>query len=556
MAGGGFGAKVADMYAELTIRDEKYHAGMFAAEREAVVFVGKLTGTFGMLRGALSTIVAATAVRGAIGFFQEAIGAAANYQDVLNRTKAVLKGSADIVIKESDRMADKLGVVKTEYLSAASSFAASFKGAGFGMEEAANIGNQLTKLGMDLASFANTTNEDAFMALQAALRGEFDPIERYNVFINAAKIETEAFSLGLIRSKKDLDDHAKRMAALSLIMKQTKDAQDDLTNTIDDQNNAVRKLGGMWTNFIADLGKSLQPAVAAAMPELSAAMKDFIGFVGTHQGDIEAFSKVVGTDLVDGITRAEEFSIHFMQTWTAIFEKLGSMKAEGMLPSIFDLPGDIEKVRMAIERGDIKGAIKGAFLGFDELPDPAELSENQKRHLEEDRARRKNLAAGFGLFLDPNRPLPGAMNPVANPFMDKFREIEMRRQAGQAIAAQLAPGVPGLAMPQLPEPGTSMLRPEGMLSPEERLTALQHQQSLIQSLLPEQPRPSQMFTEGGSMEQQFQQAILSAGDPQVKELKEIKKSIDDLKAKLLEQALKNFRSGNYATIAPAAAARR
>jgi hypothetical protein len=600
MALGG-GTKVAEMYAELGLRDQKYYSGMAAAQKQAVIFAGQVTGVFGQLRGTLSTIVAALAVRQVAGFFGEAISQAANYQDVLNRTKAVLKGSADIVISESDRMADKLGVVKSEYLSAASSFAASFKGAGFGMEEAANIGNQLTKLGMDLASFANTTNEDAFGALQAALRGEFDPIERYNVFISAAKIETEAFSMGLIKNKKELDDHAKRMTALSLIMKQTKDAQNDLTNTIDDQNNATKRLGGIWTNFTTELGQSLQPAVAAVLPELTKMTGELIDFAKGHQDEIKAMAQVIGTDLVGALQTVSDLAHQNIENFKAMSQAWADapdwvkdlvkspLKAPGAIAGVMDsVEGRIAKAdaaeKAARERG--RGALGGALAGlgtfaglpgFDELTPKAggapRMTEGalvklwKAQAVEAARARDRAGATIFGVA--PAEPL--------NPFQAKQLEVEARQREEerrkadtQTLMDRLAPGVPGLA-----KPVTGLMRPEGMMTPKERkeameldripfgemtpeeqVEALRKQRGTIEGLMPREPaRQSQLFTEGGSMEQQFQQRILEQTDKQ-DEANKLLKKIDEGIAKLNETQLKKATDKGYAMIAPAAAARR
>jgi hypothetical protein len=592
--------KIGEMYAELSIRDQKYYSGMAAAQKQAVIFAGQVTGVFGQLRGTLSTIVAALAVRQVAGFFGEAISQAGNYQDTLNRTKAVLKGSADIVIKESERMADSLGVVKTEYLSAASSFAAAFKGAGFGLQESAEIGNKLTKLGMDLASFANTTNEDAFGALQAALRGEFDPIERYNVFISAAKIETEAFSMGIIKSKKELDDHAKRMATLSLIMAQTKDAQDDLTSTLDEQNNAVKRVGGIWTNFMTDLGQSLQPAVAGVIPELSRAATELAGFVKDHQADIKAMAEVIGTDLVGALQAVSGLAHQNIENFKALAAAWeaappwvkgliggggigAAMGATGATPgglfakvATADIRASAaEAAALKAGRGRIEAGLEGmaAFAGRDSdlVKDiaPDELSENQKRHKREEAERQRIARINAPILFNP--PPAAAAAPG---FAEEIARIAQRNAQTQQIVGGLLGVIPGVTAPRVRGPG-DLMRPAAEMSPEvresefqagrlplgqlttaEQIEALQKQRGTIESLMPKEPaRSSQMFQSGESMEQSFQQKILEQTDKQ-DEANKLLKEIDRKLATLNETQLKKAKDTAYAMIAPASAARR
>ena len=99
-------------------------------------------------------------------------------------------------------MAKEFGIVKSEYIDASSSFGAVFKGLGKCQADAAKMGNQLADLGLDLASLkgAGASAEDAFTALQASLPGEFDPLERFSVFLNATKIETHALAMGLSKN--------------------------------------------------------------------------------------------------------------------------------------------------------------------------------------------------------------------------------------------------------------------------------------------------------------------------------------------------------------------
>lgn len=209
---------------------------------------GGLESTLARVRGMLGgmgtvALAAGGAVAGglAIGAYK-ALQGASDLNETLSRTRAILGPAADEVIGQANRMSAAFGTSKDEYLSAATSFAAVFKQMGKSQAEAAALGNQMAQLGMDMASFSNTSNADAFAALSSALRGEMDPIERYGVFLKAG---------------------ADKMAILARITEQTADAQGDLARTAEQPANQLRKIGGEALNLATDLGTTLMPAFSS-----------------------------------------------------------------------------------------------------------------------------------------------------------------------------------------------------------------------------------------------------------------------------------------------------
>lgn len=200
--------------------------------------------------------------RSSAGAIFGAITAASDLNETLSKTGIIFGASAGLITSKADELSTAFGVNKDEYITAAGNFGAVFKGAGKGQEEAAGLGNQLAMLGMDLAAFENTSNTDAFGAISSALRGEFDPIERYRVFLSAAKVEQQALSMGFTKGAAGLDENAKKMATLALITGQTADAQGNLALTANEPAAQFRRLTGIVENFAISLGQSLLPAVS------------------------------------------------------------------------------------------------------------------------------------------------------------------------------------------------------------------------------------------------------------------------------------------------------
>ncbi|XSS46005.1 hypothetical protein ACQBAU_16340 [Propionibacteriaceae bacterium Y2011] len=116
-------------------------------------------------------------------------------------------------------------MTKNEFNELGAVIGAQLKNGGTAMDELGPKTNDLITLGADLSSMFGGTTREAVEALSSALKGERDPIERYGVSLNQAKIDAEAAALGFKKVGGQLSTEAQQAATVSLIMKQTADAQ-------------------------------------------------------------------------------------------------------------------------------------------------------------------------------------------------------------------------------------------------------------------------------------------------------------------------------------------
>src|SRR5690606_26354360 len=148
--------------------------------------------------------------------------------ETLSKNEQLFGSHAQTITKAADQMAASFGTVKQEFIDAADTFGAMLQGAGVATEAATRLGVAMTKLGMDLSSFGNASNAEVFTARAAGPRGEFDPIERFNVFMSAAAVSAKAVEMGLARAASEVDNYGKKLATVALILEQTEKAQGDL----------------------------------------------------------------------------------------------------------------------------------------------------------------------------------------------------------------------------------------------------------------------------------------------------------------------------------------
>ena len=186
----------------------------------------------------------AKTVAGAVGGFSLAVGtvqsvlgpaikAASNMEESLSKVNVVFGKGAKEVEKFANSAARDLGQSKQAVLEAAGVFGTFGKAAGLAGTDLAVFSNDFTTLATDLASFNNTTPEEAVQAIGAALRGEAEPLRRFGVLLNDATLKQEAMTLGIYDGKGALTAQQKILAAQSAIFKQTGDAQGDFMRTSD-----------------------------------------------------------------------------------------------------------------------------------------------------------------------------------------------------------------------------------------------------------------------------------------------------------------------------------
>jgi hypothetical protein len=235
--------------------------GLDKADNETRSFSDKL-GT-ALKAGAVAfAALGAAAGAMAIKIGKDAIGAASDFSEEISKARVIFGDASKDIEQFAETAADSLGQSKKQAVSAASTFATLGKAAGLTGKDLSKFSIGFVKLASDLASFNNTSPEDAIQAIGAALRGEAEPIRRYGILLNDATLKNEALALGLIKSTKEaLSPANKVLAAQAAIYKQTSDAQGDFARTSDGLANSQRQLAANIEDVKIQLGEVLLPIV-------------------------------------------------------------------------------------------------------------------------------------------------------------------------------------------------------------------------------------------------------------------------------------------------------
>jgi hypothetical protein len=189
-----------------------------------------------------------------------AIRAASDFEEATSKVNVIFGRASKSVKDFANTAARELGQSKQSVLDAAGAFGTFGKAAGLAGEDLSTFTTDFVTLSTDLASFNNTTPEEAVQAIGAALRGEAEPLRRFGVLLNDATLKAEAMELGIYKGSGALTAQQKILAAQSAIYKQTGDAQGDFARTADGLANKQRTLSALFKNFQIQLGQQLLPA--------------------------------------------------------------------------------------------------------------------------------------------------------------------------------------------------------------------------------------------------------------------------------------------------------
>ena len=212
--------------------------------------------------GKIAAVAFAAAGAVAVKFGVDAVKSASDLAETVAKTGEIFGESASDIEKFAESSAKSLGQTKQQALDAATTFAVFGKAAGLAGSDLVEFSTDFTGLASDLASFNNTSPEEAINAIGSALRGEAEPLRRYGVLLNDASLRQEALELGIVSTTKNaLTPQQKVLAAQALIYKQTSDAQGDFARTSDGLANQQRILTAQLENVKATIGTALLPIV-------------------------------------------------------------------------------------------------------------------------------------------------------------------------------------------------------------------------------------------------------------------------------------------------------
>ena len=292
--------------------------------------------------------VAGTAAFGAVAAASfKLVSMASNLEESQSKVNTVFGDSAGVINEFAETSARSFGITKQAALEATGTFGNLIQAFGIGRSQAADMSTTLIGLAADLASFNNTSIEDAIQALRSGLSGETEPLKKFGVAINDVRLKQEAMTLGLYDGKGALDITAKTQAAYALILKDTSLAQGDFDRTSGGFANQMRILKASLSDAATELGVVLLPY-----------FKTFVTFVNDNiVPGVMAFAETIGEKglvpaLAAGVAAMGEFGITTVNV------------LEGSYVALLNFTHDLAKtVRILADAAALGFGLQGNIVG-------------------------------------------------------------------------------------------------------------------------------------------------------------------------------------------------
>lgn len=208
---------------------------------------------------------------------KKAVGLSLEYSESMNMFNVAM-GKYTTEAKEfAETVGEVMGIDPAEWMTNQSIFMTLATGFGVVSDRAYTMSKNLTQLAYDLTSFAGEaegfTIAEAMQKLQSGLAGELEPLRRVGYDLSVARLQQEAYTLGIEKSVSAMTQAEKAELRYYAIMNQVTVAQGDMARTINAPANQLRVLKAQFTQAARAIGNIFIPMLNAILPVAIAVVK-------------------------------------------------------------------------------------------------------------------------------------------------------------------------------------------------------------------------------------------------------------------------------------------
>lgn len=252
------------------------NAASFQAQLDAVkkqmTSMGVASNSMGSKLGAglKGTIVKYAGLGAAITGAYKAMRTASSYIEDENLFAVSMDKAADSTRAWSDQVERSVGVSGAwlrKYTGVMTNMTQSM---GLSHDTAAKLGKNVALLSQDIASFYNISPEAAFEKMQSAMAGMPRPLQELGIMVRDQELEQTALAMGIRKTNGEFTSAQKALLTYETVIRSTKNAQGDLTRTLNTPANQMRMLATNARNLGVAIGTMFQPLLSVALPALNA----------------------------------------------------------------------------------------------------------------------------------------------------------------------------------------------------------------------------------------------------------------------------------------------
>lgn len=204
-----------------------------------------------------------------------AIKYASDLEETSQKVDVVFGKSADSVKEWAGTAIEQMGLAKETAMSAASTYGNMADGMGIASDTGLEMAMSLTQLSADLASFNNTSQETARIALNSVFTGETETLKQYGIVMTQTNLQQFAMQQGITKNIQSMTQAEQVQLRYNYVLANTTNAQGDFARTSDSVANQTRMAKEQFKEAAAMLGQNLLPAATGILKTANGMLKGF-----------------------------------------------------------------------------------------------------------------------------------------------------------------------------------------------------------------------------------------------------------------------------------------
>ena len=224
------------------------------------------TNTFGTALRGLKFVSLTVIFRKVSQFLGSAITRASEYLEDMNLFTVSMGEYSKEAYKYAQQVSEVMGIDPAEWMRNQGVFNTIITGFGVASDKAALMSKNLTQLGYDISSFYNIPFAESMQKVQSGIAGELEPLRRIGYDLSVARLQQEAYNLGINKSVSAMTQAEKAQLRYYTMMTQVTQVQGDMARTLEQPTNMIRVFKAQLEQAARAVGDLFIPALTKVLP--------------------------------------------------------------------------------------------------------------------------------------------------------------------------------------------------------------------------------------------------------------------------------------------------
>ncbi|MCP1103595.1 phage-related protein [Aequitasia blattaphilus] len=250
-------------------------------------FKNQMSGITGLAKKAGVALAGAFAVKKLVEFGKECteLGSKlAEVDNVIQQAVPSMEGKIDTFSKNAIQ---QFGMSETAAKKFTGVFASMSRSFGFNEQQAADMGTSLTALAADVASFYDTSQDEAFTKLKSVFTGETETLKDLGVVMTQSALDAYAMANGYNKTTKEMSEAEKVALRYAFVQEKLRFAAGDFARTSDSWANQVRILSEQFNALKASIGQGLINVLAPVLKVINMIVGKLVQLATAFKGFTE-----------------------------------------------------------------------------------------------------------------------------------------------------------------------------------------------------------------------------------------------------------------------------